>query len=194
VAATPGADDLEGSFAPGGRRIVYVRQAAGAGGSSGTLVIADLAGHHVKVTALSGAAPEFMPDGRRIAYIGAGGGVWTATTQGRRLRRLIAAARSFEISHDGRQIAYVAPGGALYLARIDGSHRRRVASEPDGTDPIEAVRFSPDGKLLAFAAQGSTGGETLYTVPTRGGGFSAISSTGDPRAVTTGLSWQRLGT
>jgi Tol biopolymer transport system component len=133
-----------------------------------------------------------MPDGRRIAYIVSGGGVWTATTQGRRLRRLIAAGRAFDISRNGRQIAYVAPGGALYLARIDGSRRRRVATEPDGSDPIEAVRFSPDGKLLAFAAQGRTGGETLYIVRSAGGHASAVSSTGDPRAVTTGLSWQRL--
>jgi hypothetical protein len=68
-----------------------------------------------------------------------------------------------------------------------------LAGEPDGSDPIEAVRFSPGGTLLAFAAQGpGSAGETLYRVRVTGGHVSRISSTGDARAVTTGLSWQPL--
>jgi hypothetical protein len=75
-------------------------------------------------------------------------------------------------------------GGGLYLARIDGSGRRRVASKPDGADPIEALRFSPDARLLAFAAQGPGGaghsnpGETLYTLRLADVRRTAISFTG----------------
>jgi Tol biopolymer transport system component len=102
-------------------------------------------------------------------------------------------ARAFDISPDGRRIVYVAGDGALIVARLDGSDSHRVAGEPDGSDPIEAVRFSPDGTLLAFAAQGpGSAGETLYRVRVTGGAVAKVSSTGDPRAVTTGLSWQPL--
>jgi Tol biopolymer transport system component len=195
VAADAGADDLEASFARDGRHIVYVRIPAARGGTTGTLVIEDLRTR--RVTALrgvTGSYPQFAPGGRRIMFIGPRGGVWSVGLDGRHEHRLIARATNFDIAPDGHRLAYVGATGDLYVARVDGSHARRVATEPDGSDPIEAVRFSPDGRLLVFGAQASSGalGETLYEIRAGGGIPSVISSTKDVRAVTTGLSWQPL--
>jgi len=60
-----------------------------------------------------------------------------------------------------------------------------------------AVRFSPDGKLLAFAKPAaipsvSAGGETLFTIPVDGGHAKVMSHPGDYRTQTTGLAWRPL--
>jgi len=51
------------------------------------------------------------------------------------------------VSRDGRMIAYQDRRYALYASRADGSSLRRVAPQTDGV-----AAFSPNGKLLAFAA------------------------------------------
>lgn len=64
-------------------------------------------------------------------------------------------------SPDRRQIAFVAPSGeatmtqrALYVVNVDGSGLRRVA---DGPARWRAPVWSPDGTMIAFEVDGTTG-------------------------------------
>jgi Tol biopolymer transport system component len=196
------ADDTQASFSPDGTGIVYIRQPTGMGGEFGTLVTSDLAGAgaHVVSASLQAAAPEFTPDGRHILFVREGafssaGGLWSIGTDGSGLRRLLPHARAFDASPNGSHLAYVNQQGALYVANRDGSHRRLLARKPDGSDPVEAVRYSPDGRLIVFAAQAaaSLSGDSLFRVAAGGGAVRRIRGSGDTRTVTSGLSWQPLG-
>lgn len=192
------AADWEPSFSPDGRRIVYMREPPRGTGHWGKLVISDLAGSKPRLItrAVTGAYPEFTPDGQRVAFVRAGGGIWSVGTDGTRLRHLIRGAKQFDLSPDGHLIAYVSHRGDLYVAQLDGTRAHRAARADASDEPIDAVRFSPDGRLLAFtkpaAPSGRVQGETLYTVPARGGRVEVISSSGDYRTQTTGLAWQPL--
>lgn len=189
------ADDSQASFAPTGRRIVYIRQTVGAGGEFGTIETSDLSGGNVKVvTAVPAAAPLFTPDGKRILFIredkfSSRAGLWSIRSNGQGLHRLLPHALAYDISPDGRHIAFVNKPGDLYVANSDGSHRRRLAHRPGG-DPITAVRYSPDGKQLVIAGQAD--GNALFTLVTSGGTPKRIVNNDDGRTDTTGLSWQPL--
>ena len=89
-------------------------------------------------------------------------------------------------------MAYVDKPGDLRVANLGGSRRRLVARRPDGMDPIVAVRFSPNGKLLVFSAMGTgrAGGDSVFTVGVDGGRTRTIQANGDGRTSTTGLAWQ----
>ena len=190
---TETADDSQASFAPTGRRIVYIRQAVGAGGEFGTIETSDLSGGNVsEVTAVPAAAPLFTPDGKRILFIredkfSSRAGLWSIRANGLGLHRTLPHVLAYDISPDGRHIAFVNKPGDLYVANSDGSHRRRLARRPGG-DPITAVRYSPDGKQLVLAGQGN--GNALFTVAASGGTPKRIVNNDDGRTDTTGLSWQ----
>ena len=191
-----GFDDSQASFSRNGQEIVYVRQAPGVGGLFGTLVIRNLSNTSSLVVrpSIRGTGPLFAPDGKTILFVrpdryGYPAGLWSIRPDGHRLRRLVAHLSVFDISPNGKSIAYITVGGGVFIARADGSHARRVARKPTGDLPTSAVRFSPNGKLIAFTALGSSG-PALYTVNTAGGKPRMIFDSGDGRNVTTGLSWQ----
>jgi Tol biopolymer transport system component len=191
-------DDSQGSFSRGGQEIVYVRQAKGAGGLFGTLVIRNLSNGSDRVVkpSIGGAEPLFSPRGKTILFVrpdkfGSPAGLWSIHPDGSGLHRLVAHLSVFDISPSGRSIAYINSGGGVFIARADGSHARRIASRPTGDLASSAVRFSPDGKLVAFTAMASAG-PALYVIRTAGGKPRLISDSQDPRTVTTGLSWQPL--
>jgi Tol biopolymer transport system component len=187
------ADDSQASFSPSGSRIVYIRQPVGRGHLFGTLVTSDLTGGNVKVvSSLRATEPEFTPDGKHLLFarpdeLGYHTGLWMIDTTGHGLHRLLPHALAYDVSPDGRHLAYVNEPGDLYVANADGSHRRRLAGRPGG-DPIQAVRYSPNGKLIVFAGEGM--GDALFTVAATGGSPKLIVNNGDGRTNTTGLSWQ----
>jgi Tol biopolymer transport system component len=191
-------DDSQASFSPDGQKIVYVRQTKGAGGLFGTLVIGDLsaASSQIVNASIQGAEPLFSPGGKTILFVrpdkqGNPGGLWSIRRDGTGLRRLVARASVFDISPSGRSIAYITAGGGVFIARADGSHARRIARKPTGDLDVSAVRFSPNGKLVAFTAMASIG-PALYVINVAGGKPRLIFDSGDPRNNTTGLSWQPL--
>src|SRR5581483_8343177 len=72
-------DDTQASFSPDGHRIVYVRQPMGSGGSDGTIVTSGETGNNIQVVSPSirGSAPKFTPNGKRIVFLRASGGIWS---------------------------------------------------------------------------------------------------------------------
>ena len=185
-------DDSQASFSRDGRRIVYMRQPKGAYGLFGTLVIRNLSNGSTQVVnpSIRGAEPQFAPDGKTILFVRPAA-LWSIRPDGHGLHRLVADVLVFDISPDGKSIAYVTGGGGVFIARANGSHARRIARKPIGDLPTSQVRFSPDGKLIAFTGLGS-GGPALYVIKADGGKPQLIFDSGDGRNSTTGLSWQPL--
>lgn len=191
-------DDSQASFSRDGQKIVYVRQAKGVGGLGGTLVIRNLASGHTQLVkpSLQGAEPLFSPDGKTLLFIrpdqsGNPAGLWSIRPDGLGQRRLVGQASAFDIVPDGKAIAYVTSGGGVFIAQANGTHARRIARRPTGDLPTSAIRFSPDGKLIAFTAFASNG-PGLYVIEAAGGKPRLIMDSGDGRNVTAGLSWQPL--
>ncbi|HEY2160295.1 MAG TPA: hypothetical protein VGH24_03240 [Solirubrobacteraceae bacterium] len=191
-------DNTQPSFSSHGQKIVYVRQPAGEGGAFGTLVIRNLITENSQVVnpSIQGAEPLFSPDGKAILFVrpdkfGDPAGLWSIRPDGHGLHRLVAHVRIFDISPNGKSIAYITLGGGVFIAHADGSHGRRIARRPTGDLLTSAVRFSPDGKLIAFTAFASNG-PGLYVINAAGGKARLIFDSGDGRNNTTGLSWQPL--
>ena len=191
-------DDSQVSFSRNGHKIVYVRQARGAGGLFGTIVIRNLSDGNSRVVkpSIRGAEPQFFPGGKTILFVrpdkyGYPAGLWSISPDGHGLDRLVAHLLAFDISPNGKSIAFVTGSGGVFIARANGSHARLIARKPTADLPTSAVRFSPGGKLIAFTALGSTG-PALYVIKVSGGKPRVIFDSQDPRNVTAGLSWQPL--
>jgi Tol biopolymer transport system component len=81
-----------------------------------------------------GSDPSFSPDGRRVAFVSAGGSaIYTASLHGGRKRRVVRDARpktSPVFSPDGREIVYSTsgPGAGLWMVAAGGGRPRRIAS------------------------------------------------------------------
>jgi Tol biopolymer transport system component len=197
VADDPGSNDYQAVFSPNEQQIVYVR---GSAAGRTTLVLSDRSGQDA--TALpgseGGSVPEFTPNGKHILFLRSGRrGIWSIAAGGGVALPLIthAGITAFDLSPNGRQIAYVTGAGNLYLARRDGDRLRHLASSIPNF-----VRFSPDGKLVAFTALGTdysigdyNESAAVYVVKLSGGRPRQIANAGVYQTGTTGLSWQPLG-
>ena len=188
--------DSQASFSDNAGKIVYVRQVPGAGGPSGTLMIRDLGnGTTVVVNPhVGGGEPLFTPDAKTILFLrfdtfGFPTGLWSIRSDGLGLKRLVAHVSVFDISPGGRSVTYVAGGGRVFIARANGQHARQIARLPARDLPASAIRFSPDGKLIAVAAS-SAAGPGLYALKASGGKPRLIFASQDSRDVNVGLSWQ----
>jgi serine/threonine protein kinase len=135
--------------------------------------------------------PRVTPDGRHIVAV-----QWRQRGE---LHRYDRTARTFQpflggisaihvdFSRDGEWVTWVSfngygPGNRLWRARTDGTEKIQL-SDLDVFD-LAPVRWSPDGRQIAFSAMVREGGRPqvrLYVVS--GGGGTALPLTNDPGAV-----------
>jgi hypothetical protein len=132
------------------------------------------------------AAPQFSPDGKRIAYMSTRTGqwqIWVSDTDGSNPRQVsfTESAGTPRWSPDGRSIAFDAPYEGqtrIFVINIDGNHQARPIVR--GLVPS----FSRDGKWIYFASD-QTGDWQVWKVPgggvgevqvTTNGGFAALES------------------
>ncbi len=132
------------------------------------------------------AAPQFSPDGKRIAYMSTRTGVWqiwVSDTNGANPRQLsfTESAGTPRWSPDGRSIAFDAPYDGqtrIFVIKVDGNEQARPIVK--GLVPS----FSRDGKWIYFASD-QTGDWQVWKVPASGGrevqlttngGFAALES------------------
>jgi DNA-binding winged helix-turn-helix (wHTH) protein len=132
------------------------------------------------------AAPQFSPDGKRIAYMSTRTGpwqIWVSDTNGANPRQLsfTESAGTPRWSPDGRTIAFDAPYDGqtrIFVVKVDGNEQARPIVK--GLVPS----FSRDGKWIYFASDQS-GDWQVWKVPVSGGrevqmtmngGFAALES------------------
>jgi DNA-binding winged helix-turn-helix (wHTH) protein len=132
------------------------------------------------------AAPQFSPDGKRIAYMSTRTGpwqIWVSDTDGSNPRQVsfTESAGTPRWSPDGRSIAFDAPYAGqtrIFVIKVDGNEQARPIVK--GLVPS----FSRDGRWIYFASD-QTGDWQVWKVPvggglevqiTNNGGFAALES------------------
>jgi DNA-binding winged helix-turn-helix (wHTH) protein len=132
------------------------------------------------------AAPQFSPDGKRIAYMSTRTGpwqIWVSDTDGANPRQVsfTESAGTPRWSPDGRSIAFDAPYAGqtqIFVTKVDGNEQPRPLVK--GLVPS----FSRDEKWIYFASD-QTGDWQVWKVPVSGGrevqittngGFAALES------------------
>jgi DNA-binding winged helix-turn-helix (wHTH) protein len=116
------------------------------------------------------AAPQFSPDGKRIAYMSTRTGpwqIWVRDMNGANPRQIsfTESAGTPRWSPDGRSIAFDAPYEGqtrIFVIKVDGDEQAR----PIVTGLVPS--FSRDGKWIYFASD-QTGDWQVWKVPTSGG-------------------------
>ena len=164
---TPDSGDSYPSWGAGAHEVFY---AAYEGGAWTIMRVASNGGQPTRLG--PGELPEASPSGQSVAYIRAGG-LWTMKRDGSNRLRLasvesgISRPQQPRWSPDGSQIAITDAKGVL-LAAVSGSRAVRITKSN-----ASSCAWSPDGRLLAFAASVGTRSfapRTDVFVTTRAGG------------------------
>ncbi len=129
-------------------------------------------------------APQFSPDGKRIAFLdgrSGNGEIWVCNSDGSNPRQLT----SFHVtvgafphwSPDGREIAFIAsPEGqaAIYVMSAEGGRPRRLTLDDRSAS---APTWSRDGKWIYFGSKRS-GAWQVWRVPSAGGHAVQVTKQG----------------
>ncbi len=125
------------------------------------------------------AAPQFSPDGKRIAYMSTRTGpwqIWVSDTNGSNPRQVsfTESAGTPRWSPDGRSIAFDAPYDGqtrIFVIKVDGNEQAQLIVR--GLVPS----FSRDGKWIYFASN-QTGDWQVWKVPVSGGREAQLTTNG----------------
>lgn len=135
-------------------------------------------------------APQFSPDGTRIAFASERSGetnqIWVAHADGSGLVRMTSRFEQRQgaprWSPDGRWIAFdsAAPDGVFHIHVIDsgGGKPRRIAGDYDGIFPS----WSRDGKWIYFTSE-RAGSTQVWRVPFAGGPPAQVTTNGGGPAI-----------
>jgi Tol biopolymer transport system component/DNA-binding winged helix-turn-helix (wHTH) protein len=168
----------------GGTRLAYVQQVSDTNiwaiATSGT-------GETVRLVAstLHDGAPQYSPDGTRIAFCSDQSGsqeIWVARSDGSRQEKLTSfgSGRSCtpRWSPDSRQLVFDSNAEAaqfeIYTINADGGQPRRLTQNP-GSDAIGS--FSHDGKWIYFMSSRS-GRNEIWKLPAAGGQALRVTANG----------------
>lgn len=124
--------------------------------------------------------PRFAPDGRSIAFVSRGGGIWLLRPNGERTL-LVPGGLSFAWSHDGTMLAYLAWSSEreqsdLYLRTPDGAARKLV----EGVD--DTPTWSSDDRRIASIQYGEGSGSipTLLVIDLAGNVSEILDEASQP--------------
>lgn len=185
------------SWTVDGRQLVFATRDPNTTPNRSALLAADVRSGAVRtlVSSTDVMAPiAALPDGQRILFWGIGG-LAVVNLDGTGARKVADASSTGSLSHDGRLYAFV-EDAKLNVVEVDTG--RFVVGGPysgGGSRPGGPVRWSPDGRLLAYPADKSPPAMTLVVARPDGSvvrtiadlrGDYRFSPTGDRIAVVTG--------
>jgi TolB protein len=176
---------FQGSFAPGGKKIVFSRVARHRHENFDLYTIRTDGSHRRRITRLHGASrAQFSPNGRWIVFDFAGD-ICLIRPNGTHLRTLTddsggaVSDHSPDFSPNGRKVVFTRErhpiyGKAIYSIRLDGTRLKSVyeASSETIGDPV----FSPDGRKIALSRRSySWSYKRIYTIRPDGSHMRRLS-------------------
>lgn len=186
IAIAP-AENLDWSWSPDGRAIAWVSH-----GGVKDLWVTDIAtgeSKNLTMGAVEAAGPRWLPDARRIVFVGSGHVVVVSSTGGPITD--LGAGHGPVPSPDGTRVAFVfdTDGGTRTLATIalDGSDVRTLVTVGPPR-AFRSVAWSPDGTTIAYSVtSGSpvTGLVEFFDV--------AVAGSTSPHLLATGGAWRSSG-
>jgi Tol biopolymer transport system component len=180
IAGTPA---VYPAVARAGEKLAFIRQ--GSGDSDLWKFENGAPPESILSSTLSDYAPQWSPDGRRIAFVsdrsGRGPQIWAANKDGTNLTPITdSSGRSQGTprwSPDGRWIAYDAQGDEgtthIYVIEADGGRPRRLTTDA-GTEQFPS--WSRDGQFVYYRS--SMGDWRIWRTPIRGGSPQAMTEPG----------------
>jgi eukaryotic-like serine/threonine-protein kinase len=154
-------DGFDFQLSPDGRSVAMVRSTP----VTADIWIADLVrGSSTRFTfGTNGkgyAAAIWSPDGKRIAYHRAGGGIYVKDANGTGIEQKLTESSAFPLawSPDGAQIAFF-QDGRLFLLPLDGAAPVPLGAAANFS--LSGTALSPDGKYIAFSTRES-GRDEIY--------------------------------
>jgi len=173
-------------WSPSGRRLAFGLR--GAGLSEGLAIVRANGEGLRELPQLTGpyGAPAWAPSGRRLVFPGEGG-LFTARTDGTRVRRVTTKPPIFQPAWSQTGIIAFAHADGIYTVRPDGSRLRLLVLDRYNASAPESPDWSPHGSKIAFSfadsvdpeihvADAATGAHRRLT--TRGGVEPAWSPDG----------------
>jgi Tol biopolymer transport system component len=150
----------------------------------GTLVESDGHGTRRVRARLTGAHPDWSPNGRSIAFDRTDDryyGIYIERVADGKVRRLVRAAERPAWSPDGSEVAFIRGAGAIYIVSVESSRVTRIPiPRPGVAEEFEADRiapdgltWSPDGKSIVFSEEGR-----LFAVRVTGGSAKPLTDGG----------------
>ena len=175
----PGAD---GKIAIHGARMVFERAVRDT-----NLVRVDLQSAAIDRLAQSSfrdVAPQYSPDGTRLAFYSNRGGsvqIWTAKSDGSQPSQLtsmdpLATTASPRWSPDGREIAFDSNSGGAYQLYVMPSGGGRPRALTSGNASNFGAAWSPDGRWIYFSS--IRDGTDIWRVPSAGGNAERVTHVG----------------
>ena len=186
----PGSEESP-AFSPDGKQLAFVWD-GGEGENQDVYIKLLDAGEPLRLTsnAAYDRSPAWSPDGKYLAFIrsrqkeGAGlSDVMIVPALGGAERKVGEARGGLSWSPDGKWLTVVndhqsPQQSAIYLMSVATGEQRRLTTPPAEALSDWGPQFSPDGTLVLFARQQSSGVEDLFIIPVAGGEAHALTKDG----------------